>query len=80
LTAVVKFKTRTQLQQYDDMKLCVVPNRLLIGCCRNTRGRKANLVLYTDDDANDLSDLGIGASGKSNINEEFEHAIYQKVS
>ena len=47
---------------------------------RNTRGRKANLVLHTDDDAHDLSDLGIGASGKSNTNEEFEHDIYQKVS
>jgi len=45
---------------------------------RNTRGGKANLVLYTDDDAHDLSDLGIGASGKSNTNEEFEHDVYQK--
>jgi len=52
---------------------------LVVG--RNTRGRKANLVLYTDDDdAHDLSDLGIGASGKSNTNEEFEHEVYQKVS
>jgi hypothetical protein len=47
---------------------------------RNSRGRKANLVLYTDDDANDLSDLGIGASGKSNTSEDYEHDVYQKVS
>jgi hypothetical protein len=47
---------------------------------RNTRGRMANLVLYTDDDANDLSDLGIGASGKRRTSEEFEHDVYQKVS
>ncbi|XP_021942763.1 uncharacterized protein LOC110841474 isoform X4 [Zootermopsis nevadensis] len=40
---------------------------------RNSRGRKSSLVLYKDDDANDLSDLGIGASDKSLISEDYEH-------
>jgi hypothetical protein len=37
-------------------------------------------VLYKDDDANDLTDLGIGASGKGSINEDYEHDICQNVS
>jgi hypothetical protein len=38
-------------------------------------------VLYKDDDANDLTDLGIGASGKgSSTNEDYEHDICQNVS
>jgi hypothetical protein len=38
-------------------------------------------VLYKDDDdVNDLSDLGIGASGKSSISEDYEHDICQNVS
>jgi hypothetical protein len=37
-------------------------------------------VLYTEDDANDLSDLGIGTSGKNSTSEVYEHDICQKVS
>jgi len=47
---------------------------------RNSRGRKSSLVLYKDDDANDLSDLGIGACGKSSISEDYGHDSYQNVS
>jgi hypothetical protein len=47
---------------------------------RNSRGRKTSLVLYKDEDVNDLSDLGIGASGKSSISEDYEHDFCQNVS
>lgn len=38
--------------------------------------RKVSLAVYTEDDANDLSDLGIGtssASGKSSLSEDFDN-------
>ncbi|XP_037036271.1 uncharacterized protein LOC119074318 [Bradysia coprophila] len=43
---------------------------------RNTKGRKVSLAVYVDDEANDLSDLGIGtstASGKSSLSEDFDN-------
>ncbi|KAJ6631731.1 hypothetical protein Bhyg_15715, partial [Pseudolycoriella hygida] len=42
----------------------------------NTKGRKVSLAVYVDDEANDLSDLGIGtstASGKSSLSEDFDN-------
>lgn len=47
---------------------------------RNSRGRKSSLVMYKDEDVNDLSDLGIGASGKSSLSEDYKHDIHQNVS
>ncbi|PNF42876.1 hypothetical protein B7P43_G12896 [Cryptotermes secundus] len=44
---------------------------------RNSRGRKSSLVMYKDEDVNDLSDLGIGASGKSSMSEDYKHDIRQ---
>ncbi|XP_069698666.1 uncharacterized protein smash isoform X2 [Periplaneta americana] len=45
---------------------------------RNSRGRKSSLVLFKDDDANDLTDLGIGAScGTSSISEEYGNDNHQ---
>lgn len=38
--------------------------------------RKVSLAVYNEDDANDLSDLGIGtssASGKSSLSEDFDN-------
>ncbi|XP_063225787.1 uncharacterized protein LOC134532816 isoform X2 [Bacillus rossius redtenbacheri] len=41
---------------------------------RNKTGRKMSLAVYKDEDANDLSDLGIGThSSKSSISEEYGH-------
>lgn len=43
---------------------------------RNVKGRKVSLAVYVDDEANDLSDLGIGtstASGKSSLSEDFDN-------
>lgn len=59
-----------------DLLLLIVPFILN----RNSRGRKSSLVLYKDEDVNDLSDLGIGASGKSSISEDYKHDIHQNVS
>lgn len=44
--------------------------------CRGSKGRKVSLPIYTEDDVNDLSDLGIGtssASGKSSLSEDFDN-------
>nr|CAD7433359.1 unnamed protein product [Timema monikensis] len=41
---------------------------------RNRAGRKLGLQVFKDEDANDLSDLGIGtSSGKSSISEDYNH-------
>lgn len=43
---------------------------------RESKGRKVSLPIYTEDDVNDLSDLGIGtssASGKSSLSEDFDN-------
>nr|CAD7439615.1 unnamed protein product [Timema bartmani] len=41
---------------------------------RNRAGRKLSLQVFKDEDANDLSDLGIGtSSGKSSISEDYNH-------
>lgn len=41
-----------------------------------SKGRKISLAVYNEDDANDLSDLGIGtssASGKSSLSEDYDN-------
>lgn len=43
---------------------------------RGSKGRKCSLPVYTEDDVNDFSDLGIGTSstsGKSSLSEEFDN-------
>lgn len=51
-------------------------NNSSISISRNIKGRKVSLPVYVDDEANDLSDLGIGtstASGKSSLSEDFDN-------
>ncbi|XP_066998777.2 calponin homology domain-containing protein DDB_G0272472 isoform X2 [Anabrus simplex] len=48
---------------------------------RNSRGRKVSLVMYKEEDANDLSDLGIGtSSGKSSVCGDYGNDDTQSTS
>lgn len=54
---------------YNDLRSYLAP------LCSGGR-RKISLPVYTEDESNDLSDLGIGtssASGKSSMSEDFDN-------
>ncbi|KAJ8889849.1 hypothetical protein PR048_009354 [Dryococelus australis] len=69
---VVEVK-KLELEEFDrNRRRSKTFNEMLVE--RNKSGRKSSLVVYKDEDANDLSDLGIGTySGKSSVCEEYSH-------